>query len=79
MFYNLKKRLDALNTASGFSVIFACIAATLLMIFSENTLLKGDYYLGMNMAKTAVNIFAEGVFLGLSGEFLHTLIDRRGK
>ena len=50
-----------------------------MMLFSESILLKGDYYLGMNIAKTAVNIFAEGVFLGLSGEFLHTLIDRRGK
>lgn len=79
MFNKIKKKLGEINRASAFSVIFACIAASVMMLFSESILLKGDYYLGMNIAKTAVNIFAEGVFLGLSADFLLALIDRRGK
>lgn len=61
--------------SAAISIILFSVAITISMIECD----IGDKYLYEYMAKVATDVFSTGIFLGLSGEFLAIIIDRRGK
>ena len=84
MFRKVHARLEEISFAAKLCILIACAGASLLMLAALLLTFRGDLplhflYLRHKMGQTAVKMFAEGIFLGLSGEFLLSIIDRNRK
>ncbi len=84
MIKKITEKLSGISGAAKCSVILGCLSGTALLLcaflisVSKNAPLSFSY-LCENMLRTAVTLFAEGVFFGLLGDFLLTVVDRGRK
>ena len=83
----IRKIADSINTvskAAKLSIVLGCLTGTALILIAAALLSKTGAslyfdFLCESMAKTAVTLFAEGVFFGLLGDFLLAVVDRGKK
>ncbi|MBO4898032.1 MAG: hypothetical protein J5590_07020 [Clostridia bacterium] len=76
--------INTVSKAAKQSIVLGCLAGTALILAAAALSSKagGSPRLGFlceSMAKTAVTLFAEGVFFGLLGDFLLAVVDRGKK
>ena len=82
MIKKITERINGISDAAKKSIILGCLSGTALLLcaflmsIAENAPLSSSF-LCEDMARTAVTLFAEGVFFGLLGDFLLAVVDRR--
>ena len=83
MIRRIAKEINTVGSAAKLSIVLGCVAGTVLILFAAALSQKAGSpyfaFLCASMARTAVTLFAEGVFFGLLGDFLLAVVDRGKK